>query len=304
MKKISIFLLILALLFGTGCQKETTEKNSKVLTTAATQTNQAKSPYVTKIIRLNGARNSLVLVSFNGGNFGKSKSAEELEFIAEMFREADLIAIQEVSTSDFGAQAVARLADDLNRKGNKWDYVISNSTHKSKGRERFGFLWKTRRINALPRSANLINSLEDSLEREPAKMFFKVNDKSFSLMSFHLVPTKKNPLNEVIALGHNPDVFPANNAIIVGDFNLGHEKLNSVFENQLNFRHQIEGKTSLKSKLKDGNYYMREYDNIFVRGNITICQVGILDFVPSFSDLSVARKISDHLPVFIEFILN
>ena len=45
-----------------------------------------------------------------------------------MLRDYDLIAIQEVVAGYGGAQAVARLADELNRKGSKWDYVISDLT--------------------------------------------------------------------------------------------------------------------------------------------------------------------------------
>ncbi|MBE5322017.1 hypothetical protein IM793_22875 [Pedobacter sp. MR2016-19] len=41
--------------------------------------------------------------------------------MAETVRPYDLIAIQEV-VAGYGGQAVARLADELNRTGQKWDY--------------------------------------------------------------------------------------------------------------------------------------------------------------------------------------
>ncbi len=46
-----------------------------------------------------------------------------------------------------GAQAVARLADELNRKGTKWDYVISDPTSSSAYKtERYAFIWKTSKV--------------------------------------------------------------------------------------------------------------------------------------------------------------
>ena len=56
------------------------------------------------------------LLSWNLENFGKSKSAAEISFIANTIKNFDIIAVQEVVAGDGGAQAIARLADDLNRK--------------------------------------------------------------------------------------------------------------------------------------------------------------------------------------------
>lgn len=57
------------------------------------------------------------LLSWNLENFGKSKSKIEIEFIVETVHDYDIIAIQEVVAGYGGAQAVAQLADELNRKG-------------------------------------------------------------------------------------------------------------------------------------------------------------------------------------------
>src|SRR6187402_929541 len=68
------------------------------------------------------------LLSWNLQNFGKSKSDEEIAFIANTIKDYDIIAIQEVVAGNGGAQAVARLAEALNQKGAKWDYRISAPT--------------------------------------------------------------------------------------------------------------------------------------------------------------------------------
>jgi len=54
--------------------------------------------------------------SWNLQNFGKTKSEQEVNFIANTLKEFDIIAIQEVVAGYGGAKAVARLADELNRK--------------------------------------------------------------------------------------------------------------------------------------------------------------------------------------------
>jgi hypothetical protein len=54
----------------------------------------------------------------------------------------DIIAVQEV-VAGYGVQAVARLSDELNRTGSKWDYIISDPTSSSPYKtERYAFIWK------------------------------------------------------------------------------------------------------------------------------------------------------------------
>lgn len=88
------------------------------------------------------------LCSWNIENIGKSKSEENLEFIANTLRNIDVVAIQEVVAGYGGVQAISKLADKLNRKGAQWDYVISNPTTGSSYKtERYAYLWKTDKVN-------------------------------------------------------------------------------------------------------------------------------------------------------------
>ena len=78
---------------------------------------------------------------------GKSKDDQEIEVMAQSLKDADLVAIQEVVAGYGGSQAVARLAEALNRKGDRWDYRISDPTSSTpQTREKYAFLWKTRRV--------------------------------------------------------------------------------------------------------------------------------------------------------------
>lgn len=263
----------------------------------------AQTPYVTRIEKGSAPHDSLILATFNACNLGKTKmkNAGVMKSMAQMFRNVDILAIQEVSTSDAGAFAVAILADELNRTGAAWDYAISNPTM-GPGSERFAFLWKQNKVEAIPRRADLASSVKDLIDREPAKIVFRAKGKMFTVFNFHLVPTSKNPQIEVKKLGEKPYEFISDQAaIFVGDFNLSHREMKNVFEGIFETLHQIEGKTSLKAKLdKKGSYLHKEYDNIFTRG-LRVHEAGIFDFVPAAGSLADARRISDHLPAFIVF---
>ena len=86
----------------------------------------------------------LSICSWNIENIGQSKSDSEIQFMAAVLKNYDVVAIQEVVAGLGGAAAVARLHDALNRTGSKWDYTVSDpttgSTYKT---ERYAYLWKT-----------------------------------------------------------------------------------------------------------------------------------------------------------------
>src|SRR5690606_7003274 len=119
------------------------------------------------------ANNGLLLaqvkvVSWNLQNLGKSKSGEEIAFMANTLREFDVIALQEVIAGYGGALAVARLAGELNRTGAKWDFVVSNPTQSSnhQAAERYAFLWKTSKVTKL-KEAWLDPHFVLEIDREP-----------------------------------------------------------------------------------------------------------------------------------------
>lgn len=103
------------------------------------------------IYQVSFSQTPISICSWNLKDFGNSKDDKEIEFIANTLKSYDVIAIQEVVASMGGSQAVARLSDALNRKGNKWDYVISNPTSgfNKYSVERYAFIWKTSKLKKL-----------------------------------------------------------------------------------------------------------------------------------------------------------
>src|SRR5699024_4137060 len=107
------------------------------------------------------------LLSWNLENFGKSKSDIEITSIANTVKDFDIVAIQEVVAGDGGSQTVARLADELNRKGAKWDSTISNPTSSSAYKtERYAFIWKTSKVKKIGK-AWLEIKYHLEIDREP-----------------------------------------------------------------------------------------------------------------------------------------
>jgi endonuclease/exonuclease/phosphatase family metal-dependent hydrolase len=242
------------------------------------------------------------LISWNLYNFGKSKTTEEIEFIANILRDADIIAIQEVSSSSYGPKAVAILADILNRKGAKWDYAISDPTN-GKGSERYAYLWKTSKFTII-KNAYLETRLDTQIEREP--FLIKLKDKkskNFFLANIHAVPKSKEPWRELKYLYLLQNWYEPENLIIMGDFNLDHN--NQVFKKLKNMGFEAalaNQKTTIKMEPKQGQHLANSYDNFFYeKSSIQIFKAGVIDFTSKFSTLKEARTISDHLPIFIEF---
>ena len=246
------------------------------------------------------------LVSWNVENLGKSKSNEEIAFMATLLNKYDLIALQEVVAGYGGAQAVARLADALNRKGSHWDYTISNPTTSSPSKtERYAFLWKTASVKKIGK-AWLEKKYAEVMEREPYLCTFEYAKKQFTAVSFHAITKSKQPEREIKYFQFFPSAYPKSNMIIMGDFNC--PQSHSVFNplRKIGFTSAlVNQKTSLKRSCKNGQCLASEFDNIFFpKSNVKKLGSGIVLFYQNFPSLRQARTISDHCPIWMEFSLN
>ena len=246
------------------------------------------------------------LLSWNIENLGSSKSSKDIIFIANTIKDYDVIAIQEVVAGDGGAQAVAKLADELNRKGSKWDYTISNPTSSSAYKtERYAFLWKTGKVKKIG-DAWLEKKYHLEIDREPYYCTFDYNGKQLTIANFHAITKSKQPETEIKYFKFLPSQYPTLNLLFVGDFNCpqSHTVFNplkkmgykSVFINQ---------KTSLKKECKDDVCLASEFDNIWYNTTkISIANSRALHFYSTFKILKEAREISDHIPITTEITIK
>ena len=245
---------------------------------------------------------SVRLATWNLLNFGKSKTDEEVAFIADILRDFDVVALQEINTGPDGAQTVARLDAELDRRGAQWDYVVSDPTN-SVGPERYAYLWKPSRAKLAGRPW-LEVSLDDVIDREPFMARFQNKQGSVQMLvaSLHAVPRAKRPADEVAHLDELHRRYGADNLIILGDFNLAESHY--AFDELKEAGYQpaiIDQKTSIRMRRKDGEHLANEYDNIFYEtASLNASSSGVVDFTSEFRTLRQAREISDHIPVFMD----
>lgn len=252
---------------------------------------------------------TIKIVSWNIQHMGRTKTPEVILEIAKILRSYDLVAIQEVVAKDpAGAQAVARLADELNRMGFQWDYQVSDPTRSPSGNlsERYAFLWKPSRVRMIHR-AKLDKELEDLCYREPFVGQFQIRgeDKTFYVANYHSRKYTDRPEEEIVHLLDYPERLVSENILIAGDFNLNerHEVWEPFYRK--GFRSAVkDSRTTLKRKCAGENYLNHPIDNIFYSKGIRWVSAGTIDFVGSCENLEEARRISDHLPVFMEFGLD
>jgi deoxyribonuclease-1-like protein len=239
----------------------------------------------------------LKIVSWNIQNFGKSKMSNDtiMLFISEVVKGYDIVAIQEVSVSEFGSQAVAKLDDLLDRSGTSWDYIISDATS-GEGSERYAYLFKKDRVKLEGHS--LEKSLASVVDREPYIGKFLFEGKEYILGNIHLVPVGKNPSLEVKELASLGAKYKNKIFILMGDFNLSEG--DKSFDLMKGWSVSVLKGERTSLKMKEGSDWLNEsYDNFFVSKGVKIGSSGVIHFYKNFKELRGARKVSDHCPIFI-----
>jgi len=249
---------------------------------------------------------SITICTWNLKDFGKSKSDVQISFIANVLKNYDVIAIQEVVAGPGGSQAVARLVNELNTKGNKWDYTISNPTSSSAHKtERYAYIWNRSKVAKKGR-AWLEKKYNIEINREPYCLTLSVGGKDITLVNFHAITKSRQPETEIKYLKFLPASYPNKTLIFVGDFNL--PQSHSVFNPIKKMGYQpllLNQKTSLRQKCINNNCLASEFDNMFFnRTKSKVKQCGIIPFFNKINNFSEARLISDHVPVFAEIDIN
>lgn len=245
----------------------------------------------------------LKLCSWNVQHLGKTKSDNEIRFIANTLQDFDIVALQEVVAGYGGLKAVTRLVVELNRNGSKWDYIVSDPTNSSPyATERYAFLWKTTKVKEA-RKAWLEKKYEDHIDREPFLMDFNYKGKNFTLVNFHAIPKKKQPEREIKYFKFFPIEYKERNLIFLGDFNTPgtHTVFNPL--KKMGYKPALVGqRTTMKMKCIPSTCLASEYDNIFYNSQkVNFIDSGVKLIYESFPDMVSVRRISDHIPVWLEF---
>ncbi len=308
-KKQFFFLFLLASLISCNFNtKNYTElantSNNGIASNIAIEVNEEKDGFLNT-----SESKNLTLTSWNIRDLGRTKDADEIHTIATIVRNFDIVALQEVVAKDpAGAQSVAKIADELNRMGSKWDYKISDPTQSPSVymSERYAFLWKTAKVT-LNGKPFLDKELSEKVYREPyiASFIKKGDNKPFYIVNYHSRKYYDKPELEITHFIDYEKRLDSKNVIIAGDFNLdeNQEVWEPFYKN--GFKSALHNKaTTLKRKCKNGVYTNHAIDNFYFSAGLQKLNAGSIDFVKSCENLKNARFISDHLPVFLEFKVN
>lgn len=248
----------------------------------------------------------LHLLSWNIENMGSSKSVADIAFIANTVKGYDIVALQEIVAGDGGAQAVAQLADELNRKGAQWDYVVSDPTSSTAYKtERYAFLWQPSKVKKIG-DAWLEEKYHLQIDREPFYCTFQYQEQQVTIVNFHAITQSKQPETEIKYFKFLPASYPNLNLVFVGDFNCPQSHTVFIPLQKMGYRSAFQNqKTSLKRACENDNCLASEFDNIWYNTNkLSATNTKAIPFYESFSSLSEAREISDHIPIAVVLYFN
>jgi deoxyribonuclease-1-like protein len=246
------------------------------------------------------------IAAFNIQVFGVTKMGKPhvMDVLAEVMRQFDVIAIQEIRAID--QTLMPRFIDMVNSDGSQYDYVIGPRLGRTSSKEQYAFVYNTRTIHLNRDWVYTIDDPDDRIHREPMVANFRVRGPppdeafTFTLINIHTDPDEVPSELEALA-----DVFRAvqqdgsgeDDVILLGDFNTHEHRLGSLADIP-NIKWAITGMTT-------NTRASRAYDNILfdrVATSEYTGRFGVMNLMREFGlTLEEALEVSDHYPVWAEF---
>jgi len=246
----------------------------------------------------------LRLASFNIRIFSNnSRNDEELDYITDILKQYDIIAIQELRDEI----VLKRAVEMLKSKGIEYDYEISTPVGKSV-KERYAFLYRKDKVNEIIHG-KLYREQNDEFIREPYYATFKSGKFDFTLITIHTLYGKSENLRrpEIEALKKVFTAVEAENpkekdVILCGDFNFpptdkGFNNLKSL--PGMMFLIVPPEKTTITDTSLYDNFWFQKQN---VPGYTGKSGVYRFDEVVFENDDDAAKTaVSDHRPIWAEF---
>lgn len=254
--------------------------------------------------------NTVILGSFNMARLGPSKLADAwvMERFAEIIRQYDVIALQEITSND--QRTLPQLVELVNQSGGRYSYTISPRIgRQSTGYfEQYAFVFDTSRIVSSPEVSYVVADEADVLHREPFCGRFQTITSGAQPFTFTLINVHTDP-DEV---SHELDVladvyrsvrqfeYPEDDVILLGDLNAAPKALRSLG--------QIPDLIPIIQNVFTNTAQNKTIDNFLVDRINTrefTGRAGIIHLEKVFGlQTKDAGRISDHIPVWAEFTIN
>jgi endonuclease/exonuclease/phosphatase family metal-dependent hydrolase len=179
------------------------------------------------------ATETLLLATWNIREFGNNRSAESLQYIAEIINRFDLVAVQEVAGDLSGLEALVKLL------GHNWDYIVTDSTEGTAGgSERTAFIFDKCKVFfrkvageiVLPKEKLLQSESGDGVQfaRTPFCVAFQAGWFKFNLTTVHIYygeskavdPLRLKEISTIAEFLSKRADKEETNYILLGDFNI------------------------------------------------------------------------------------
>lgn len=251
------------------------------------------------------------------------RNLRSLVYISEIIKRFDVIAIQEVKQDTSGIRLLQR-----EFLGPDWGLIVSDVSAGAKGNyERLAFIYDKRRVTPSGLAGEIVLPSETDenpsmqFDRTPYIVGFQAGEERFSLLTAHIRYGKRTDdrLREIKSLSrYIADEIrdratsggEERNLIVLGDFNIDDRGDNPLFQAFVSTglivpQQLLNLKTTYSTKPKF-------YDQIaWFMGNIDLLtndRAGVINFGGAvYREISLKQMsflISDHFPVWVEFVID
>jgi deoxyribonuclease-1-like protein len=251
--------------------------------------------------------NTILVGSFNMQRLGPSKLANgwTMERFAEIIRQYDVIALQEITSED--QRTLPILVDQVNQAGRSYGFTISTRIgRQSTGYyEQYAFVFDRSRVQTQPDMCYVVKDDGDYLHREPFVGRFQTITTAgqpfrFTMINIHTDPdeikTELNVLADVYRSVREYE-YPEDDIILLGDLNATPTGLQALG--------QIPDLVPIIQNVFTNTRQSKTIDNILVDRQNTrefTGRAGSFSLEKAFRiQMKDAEKISDHLPIWAEF---
>jgi endonuclease/exonuclease/phosphatase family metal-dependent hydrolase len=249
---------------------------------------------------------TIKIATFNIQVFGTSKLQKTpvMQVLAEVVRRFDLVAIQEVRSTD--DTVVPQFLSLINATGARYEFVIGPRLGRTNSKEQYAILFDSSRIEVDPSSVYTVPDPQDLLHREPLVARFRPRAVppnqafTFSLVDIHTDPDETtaelNALADVF-VGVQQNGTGEDDVILLGDLNVDEDHLGNLG--------RLPGIGHVVSGVPTNTRRNKTYDNLVFDRRTTVEYTGrwgVLDLMQEFSlSEEQALEVSDHMPVWAEF---
>jgi deoxyribonuclease-1-like protein len=249
---------------------------------------------------------TLRIAAFNIQVFGVTKMGKPhvMDVLAEVMRQFDVIAIQEIRSTD--QTLMPQFLELVNSDGSQYDYVIGPRLGRTSSKEQYAYVYNTRTVDLNRDWIYTISDPNDRLHREPFVASFRARGPPpsdafrFTLINIHTdpdeVPSELAALADVFRAVQN-DGLGEDDIILLGDLNTHEHSLGELADIP-HIKWAISGMTT-------NTRANRAYDNILfdrVATSEYTGRFGVMNLMREFNlSLEEALEVSDHYPVWAEF---